>query len=572
MPVDNNNSRATAIDLGLLQSIDSETRSEAVELGVDFADIYKFKLDQPTNVALRLNGDVDVSVFREVPETDSFFAEDITTSSATGNSELIHLNGLGAGEYFFTIFNAASMGVKNYNVTLETDINRITDLEPFNSSLSQAGTIGGNLTGSRLFAGNLNGTTDGTDFYRFNVQTPTQFTGFVTPTGGDANIALIRDFNGNNQIDGEDLLVASPLRGGIDVINRDRLEPGTYFARVQKDTSDVAINYKAGLSGDPIERAQMSVTVERITARNKGDFDDDNGPADFRAEVTIAGKRKDTRTITNQDDATFNETITQSVNVGDRFIPLEIKVVDVDGGSFNNDDEADLKPGSGRKLSLTYDTLTGKLSGTGIAGIFQEKQTVILGGGASEKDPVTIRFQVNYDSFIFNSSAAALSANTPTTIGTTASQTLTGKNLDGILDGKAGHDTILGMGGNDVIVGGAGNDRIDGGRGRDITYGGEGNDTHIGSAGRDTFVLDLLKGIDVISDFQNSADKIGLSHGLVYEALTIEQQGRNTVISAGSKRMTILQNVNSNQIGAEDFTLANFTAFQGMMVPTAVNR
>jgi uncharacterized delta-60 repeat protein len=98
---------------------------------------------------------------------------------------------------------------------------------------------------------------------------------------------------------------------------------------------------------------------------------------------------------------------------------------------------------------------------------------------------------------------------------------ITGNILNNSLYGGTGDDRIFGAGGNDFILGQDGNDIIGGGDGNDIIYGQGGNDIITGGAGNDIFAYNGLLsgtitapglfGLDTISDFTSTQDKISLS-------------------------------------------------------------
>ena len=58
--------------------------------------------------------------------------------------------------------------------------------------------------------------------------------------------------------------------------------------------------------------------------------------------------------------------------------------------------------------------------------------------------------------------------------------TVSGGNLDDLLQGQGGNDSLSGGDGRDLLAGGSGNDRLIGGTGKDTLYGGAGNDVLIG--------------------------------------------------------------------------------------------
>lgn len=137
--------------------------------------------------------------------------------------------------------------------------------------------------------------------------------------------------------------------------------------------------------------------------------------------------------------------------------------------------------------------------------------------------------------------------------GDEGNDTLNGGAGNDTLKGGAAKDKLLGLGGNDVLSGGDGNDNLEGGAGKDKLFGGRGSDTLNGGKGRDIFVLEKGKGRDRIEDFQNSIDRLGLTPGLRFRKLDIEQKRGNTLISQGKDDLALLVGIRANQITAADF-------------------
>jgi hypothetical protein len=147
--------------------------------------------------------------------------------------------------------------------------------------------------------------------------------------------------------------------------------------------------------------------------------------------------------------------------------------------------------------------------------------------------------------------------------GTAAGDRLTGTagddKMDGLagadtLQGRTGKDSLLGSGGNDTLLGGDGNDQLNGGTGQDKLFGNKGNDILTGGGSRDIFVLEKGVGRDLIKDFKDRQDKLGLSRGISFGSLTISQKGKNTNISLGNDLLAVLTGVQANQITVADFT------------------
>lgn len=125
------------------------------------------------------------------------------------------------------------------------------------------------------------------------------------------------------------------------------------------------------------------------------------------------------------------------------------------------------------------------------------------------------------------------------------------------IDGRSGDDLLRGGTGNDSLLGGQGNDYLDGGDGDDLLNGGPGQDTLSGGSGSDRFVLARANGLETISDFTDTQDRLGLSNGLKFNRLTIAQgtgdNANDTLISITNGGTTILSGVQSSTITSADF-------------------
>jgi len=161
---------------------------------------------------------------------------------------------------------------------------------------------------------------------------------------------------------------------------------------------------------------------------------------------------------------------------------------------------------------------------------------------------------------------------------------LSGGKAEDLILGSQGNDTLFGELGDDTLCGGAGddflsgnenNDLIDGCEGNDTIYGGEendtllgcvgddflsgelGNDSLIGGLGNDTFVLGVVSGFDIISDFVQGQDFIGLSGGLSFDQLDISQDNNSALIKLKGSPEVIasLTGVNASLIAVNDFRI-----------------
>lgn len=121
------------------------------------------------------------------------------------------------------------------------------------------------------------------------------------------------------------------------------------------------------------------------------------------------------------------------------------------------------------------------------------------------------------------------------------------------LTGDDGDDALQGDRGDDLLFGGNDRDTLIGGEGDDVLIGGNDRDNLVGGRGEDIFGLSEQVGRDIIRDFENGEDRLGLSNGLDFDDLDIIQRGNNTVIKSGSSQLAILRGVDANVITESDF-------------------
>lgn len=104
------------------------------------------------------------------------------------------------------------------------------------------------------------------NFYRFSLTAPTKITANLTGIRSDADLALIQDINGNNQVDAQDFLEVSENEATEpETITQDLL-PGNYFLLVNQFEGDT--NYNLSLSGTPVNAPIGPSDNTVATARN----------------------------------------------------------------------------------------------------------------------------------------------------------------------------------------------------------------------------------------------------------------------------------------------------------------
>jgi Ca2+-binding RTX toxin-like protein len=110
--------------------------------------------------------------------------------------------------------------------------------------------------------------------------------------------------------------------------------------------------------------------------------------------------------------------------------------------------------------------------------------------------------------------------------------------------------------------GGSGNEIITGGSGADVINGGAGFDLLTGGAGADRFVIGKHAGdIDQITDFNPSQDVIDLSaftDRVSVHQFDVVQRGADVTVSFGADQHLLLENVQKNQLGVDNFKFALF--------------
>lgn len=129
---------------------------------------------------------------------------------------------------------------------------------------------------------------------------------------------------------------------------------------------------------------------------------------------------------------------------------------------------------------------------------------------------------------------------------------ITGNEGNDILFGNAGDDLIQGGEGDDWLLGGQNNDTLIGGVGNDAIFGNLGDDLLTGGDGGDFFGFRSGDGIDVIADFQDGVDLIGLEATFSFADLAITQVDANTQIVLGGLSIT-LQGVSATSMTEADF-------------------
>lgn len=133
------------------------------------------------------------------------------------------------------------------------------------------------------------------------------------------------------------------------------------------------------------------------------------------------------------------------------------------------------------------------------------------------------------------------------------SDTLNGNNNADTLNGGLGSDTLNGGLGNDLLDGGLGRDLVNGGSGDDTLTGGGGIDVIRGGGGSDTFSLQTGGGFDIITDYRDGEDQLGLASDLTFEDLTIVQRGTVAVVRVAGDTLAQISGIDVESLTSADF-------------------
>jgi Ca2+-binding RTX toxin-like protein len=191
------------------------------------------------------------------------------------------------------------------------------------------------------------------------------------------------------------------------------------------------------------------------------------------------------------------------------------------------------------KSDLTEDSAGAKIqnaSGFGGLGVLASSNPPDLLDNSAQDSAFSASNELLADSQLPSSDVSSQDSNSPI-VGTAGNDLLIGTEEDDTVFGSGGNDTLQGGAGNDSLDGGSGNDILQGGSGNDILVGNIGNDTLTGGAGNDNFVFQsnglpfdrANLGIDTITDFDGSADRISLD----------------------PRTFTALQSLTGNELGSE---------------------
>ena len=136
---------------------------------------------------------------------------------------------------------------------------------------------------------NTIGNTDTADVYRFNFSKSKHFKLNLRKLSINADVELIQDTNGNQQIDSGEIIASSrTTRGKKEALRLNRIQAGTYYVRVIPESSGKT-NYRLVLRA---KRASKPTFEEKVVAlTNKRRLQNGLSPLTLNTQLTLASER-----------------------------------------------------------------------------------------------------------------------------------------------------------------------------------------------------------------------------------------------------------------------------------------
>ncbi|QZZ22803.1 pre-peptidase C-terminal domain-containing protein [Leptothermofonsia sichuanensis E412] len=233
------NMLSTAVELGTLYARQS---FQDFIGGTDQEDYYRFSIDEPGNLTLRLEGlTADANLQLVQDRNNNGFIEDneiLQVSANPGAAAEIITRQITPGIYFVRVLADSDQGT-NYTLTL--------DLAQAGNSLSDARLLRF-FDDTQSFFGFLDSTAP-EDYYQFEVFTDSNLSLVLNGRSDRVTAQLIQDLNGNGTVEADEILATSVNQTGtlVDTLSRP-LAAGIYFVRVLAPTPNASTNYQIDLS------------------------------------------------------------------------------------------------------------------------------------------------------------------------------------------------------------------------------------------------------------------------------------------------------------------------------------
>jgi serine protease len=218
----------------------------------DRADIFRFQISGGRSqfTLSELSADADLRLIQDANGDGQIQAAEVLQFSreAGTNSDRILFPYLTDGEYYLEV--SAYYGETTYKLDFTIDGIDI------GSTIPTAAEIG-ILTGQKQFTGSI-GTNDLSDLYHFRLLNPSDLQLDLNNLSADTDLYLIRDLNGDRQIQSNEYIGRSRLSGTqAERISLDNLTSGDYFVQVWQygGSSNYTLTLTADSAGETLPSA-----------------------------------------------------------------------------------------------------------------------------------------------------------------------------------------------------------------------------------------------------------------------------------------------------------------------------
>jgi hypothetical protein len=218
----------------------------------DPIDVFEFDVIGTSNINLNLHDisagdDVDLRLYRDVNSNGLFDANDrqfgLLASSRRGgnNDDAINYQAT-SGTYFAEAERYAfgSVGTANYSLDFSSTPTTGPTSGRASNLLAEEVRVG-NLSGDRLLTGNINNSNT-SDVYSFSLGFYEAANIRLTGLSADADIRLIRDANGNQQVDAGEVLQTSIRGGSLSEQISNIHQSGDYYLQVYQYSGNTNYN------------------------------------------------------------------------------------------------------------------------------------------------------------------------------------------------------------------------------------------------------------------------------------------------------------------------------------------